>query len=149
MQSLISPLHNMKKLIILSLFIIGMMVTASAQITTMATTVGGTKLVDTTDNAETNYLYIKAPGATYCAIQVVATKISGTPNGSITFEVSVDGVNYTPMAVGDTLHVSNTSGGQTTIKVYDPSPYLYYRVKSVGRGTASYKIQSYYLLRKI
>lgn len=127
---------------------VGMMAyNTQAQVVTMATTVGGTKLVDTTDNTETNYLYVKAPGATYGAVQVVATKISGTPNGCITYEVSNDGVNYVNMLAGDTLHVGNVSTGQTLIKVYDPAPFLYFRIKSVGRGTASYKVTAYWVKR--
>lgn len=120
-----------------------------AQVLTAATTVGGTKKVDTTDNTETNYLVFKTTtDLTHVAMQVVATKISGTPNGCLTFEVSQDGTNYTTLSAADTLHVSNVSTAQTRLLTIDPLPYLYVRIKSVGRGTASYKVQLYYYPKK-
>jgi hypothetical protein len=137
----------MKKILILTMLAFGMIAASYGQ-TVMKTTTTGTKAVDTTDNSETNMLIIDAPGATYSAIQVIATKISGTPNGKLTFQVSMDGTNFVTLAAGDTAHVSNVAGAQPFIKTFAaPTPYKYYRVYSEGRGTASYKITALFIKR--
>lgn len=126
----------------------GMMALNTQAQTAMTTTVTGTKAVDTTDNTESNALVIKAPGATYSGIQVNATKISGTPNGKITFQVSMDGVNYVTLSPADTAHVTNVAGVQSFIKTWSaPTPFIYYKVLSDGRGTASYKFIAWYIKR--
>jgi hypothetical protein len=140
----------MKKIIFILVCAFGMIAATkvNAQTYKGATTINattaalGTKLVDTTDNTETNYIYFPVANVNYCTFQCNVTKLSGTLNGCLTLEWSNDGVNYKAASAADTAHVSNTTG----LDVYwfvrtqaQAVPYKFCRVKSVGRGTASYK----------
>jgi len=142
----------MKKLIFILLCAFGMMAATQTQAqtykgaTTINTTTGalGTKLVDTTDNTETNYIYFGVTNANSASWQINCTKISGTVNGCFTLEFSNDGTNYKPITAADTVHASNTTGLDVYWFHRTPAqgvPYKYARIKSVGRGTASYKFE--------
>lgn len=153
----------MKKFILIMLFAVGMIAPTLAQTTSpvlMPTTIGGTKTVDTTDNTETNYVYYKVPAnAKNLSIEVIGTKISGSPNGCFTIEYSVNPAssfsssNFVALSSADTIHMNNSS--TATIGIYQKLstsasslPFTYIRVKSVGRGTASYKFQAYFYVKE-
>ncbi len=124
------------------------MVGASAQgYKTLKTVTNGTVTLDTVTNTETEYLYGFEAGANKLAIQLVCTKISGTPNGVATVEFSLDGVNYEPINSNDTFHVSNVTSS-THIWYITSAPTSYFRVKVVGRGTAAIKINAGEMIRK-
>lgn len=125
------------------------MIAAQAQ-TSMktSTSASATVTLDTVTNAETEYLYLNAPGASYMSIQVVATKISGTPNGKLTMEVSHNGTDWTLLSTADSAHVDNVSGSQAFIFTKNPSPYSWYRISALGRGTAAYQIKATLIARK-
>lgn len=138
----------MKKVIFLALLAIGMMVGASAQgYKTLKTVTSGTVTLDTVTNTETEYLYGFEAGANKIAIQLVCTKISGTPNGVATIEFSLDGTNYEAIDANDTFHVAPTTSS-THIWYVTSAPTSYYRVKVVGRGTAAIKINGGSMIRK-
>jgi hypothetical protein len=74
------------------------------------------------------------------SLQSVVTKVSGTPAGYSYVMGSLDGTNYN--IISDSLaHANQTTN--TKIFVVDNSPYLYYRIKSVGTGTMSCKVYGY------
>lgn len=148
----------MKRLILTLLFAFGMIAATFAQTkapaapVVLATSIGGTKLVDTTDNTETNYLYYRIPSsAKSLSLQVIGTKISGAPNGCFTVEYSLtpfSASNFVAISAADTLHMSNSATPSQliytkTLTVNATLPYVFVRVKSVGRGTASYKFVAY------
>lgn len=153
----------MKRLILTMLFAFGMIAATFAQKTDpvlMPTSLGGTKTVDTTDNTETNYVYYKIPStAKNISIEVIGTKIGGAPNGCFTIEYAVTPVNsfssasFAALSSADTIHMNNSS--TATVGIYQklstsnsPLPFTYIRVKSVGRGTASYKFQAYFYIKE-
>ena len=121
--------------------------TANSQ-TAMATVVNGTKTLDTLTDVETSYLYVKAPSTKTLSIQVVCTKISGTPNGKITWEVSHDGTNWYQLSAADSAHVGNVAAAQVSMYTLTTCPYLFYRVVALGRGTAAYQISATIIARK-
>jgi len=71
------------------------------------------------------------------------TRISGTLNGQLMLEYSNDGTNYKYISTADTANVANTSGAVTYWFAKTTWPYKYVRIKSTGRGTASYKLSAY------
>lgn len=151
----------MKKLILTLLFAIGMIASTFAQKTDpvlMPTTKGGTKTVDTTDNTETNYVYYQIPStAKSVGITIVGTKLSGSPNGVFTIEYSnfstLTSTAFAPLSVADTVHMNNSATASVGTYGKESSscaalPYKWIRVKSQGRGTASYKFQAYFYIKE-
>jgi hypothetical protein len=140
----------MKKLILFSLMVIGMMATTFAQQKTLKTVENGTVLLDTVTNVESEYLYgVQTAGVVNkLALQLVATKISGTPNALCTIEFSLDGTNYDPINSNDTFHISNVSGAQTHIWYTTAAPTYHYRIKVEGRGVAAIQIKGWEAIRK-
>lgn len=97
---------------------------------------------DTITNTETEYVTITLSGSgTYVAIQVVATKLSGTVDGTVLLQGSVDGVNYVDIST-DTLQLANVT---TNTKVWSVTgnPYLYYRLAGTGVGTMAARFYGY------
>lgn len=149
----------MKKFLTFMLLAFGMMATTQieAQSVKMATAIGGTKTVDTTDNTETNYMYYRIPSSAIgVTVHVFATKISGTPNGAVTVSFSnsttFDANTFTTIAAGDTIHINNaayTNGfvAKPFTNYSGAGPYVWVQVKSVGRGTASYKFNSFLYIK--
>ena len=126
------------------LFAFGMIATTNAQsVYTMKTTLTGSKAVDTTDNTETNYLVFATTQTQTASIQVIGTKLGGAPNGCFTLEFSNDGTNWTTVSAADTIHMNNSATVTQGFFTKTTWPYQYVRVKSVGRGTASYKFIAY------
>ena len=123
-----------------------------AQSKTLKTVENGTVLLDTVTNAESEYLYGVQPAGTVnkLALQLVATKISGTPNAVAVVEFSIDGTNYaTPLSMtNDTFHVSNVSGAQTYIWYVTDNPTYHYRIKVTGRGTAAIQAKGWEAIGK-
>lgn len=151
----------MKRLILTMLIAFGMMAPTFAQTTSpvlMPTSPGGTKTVDTTDNTETNYVYYRIPtAAKSLSINIIGTKISGSPNGCFTIEYSnvptLSATSFVALSTADTVHMNNSStatiGMYQKISTTDATlPFYWIRVKSVGRGTASYKFQAYFYVRE-
>lgn len=126
-----------------------MMVATFAQTQTLKTVTSGSVTLDTVTNTESEYLYgVLAPGfAGHLALQLVATKISGTPNGVATIEFSADGVNYETINANDTFHVAPTTSS-THIWYVTSLPTYYFRIKVTGRGTAAIKINGIALYRR-
>ena len=137
----------MKKLIF-AILAIGMIAVAPAQ-TDMKTSLTSTVTLDTVTNVESEYLFLEVPSAKYLSIMVTATKISGTPNAKVTWEVSNDGVTYVQLSSADSGHVSNVSGAQGFIyTLTNGCPYRYYRAVVTGRGTAAIQIKAKLVARK-
>lgn len=104
---------------------------------------------DTVVNTATEYLTLNLRNNyKNLVIQPVVTKISGTAGGTITLEVSNDGVNYVTISSSysdaQTLSVSNVTTNTKLFKVTG-SPYYYYRLKYAGTGTMSCKYTGYIL----
>lgn len=104
---------------------------------------------DTVVNTATEYLTLNIKN-TYknLVIQPVVTKISGTAGGTLTLQVSNDGVNYVTISTSysdaQTLSVSNVTTNTKLFKVTG-NPYSYYRLKYAGTGTMSCKFTGYIL----
>lgn len=102
-----------------------------------------TNTFDSVTNTGTAYLSTTAQlksGVTSLAIQVVATKLSGTVAGTISLLGSVDGVNFKAATVAEASTAIPTwtatdVASQTFIWRLAASPYTYYRVSWTGTGT--------------
>jgi len=106
------------------------------------------KTSDTVTSATAKYLVSAAlPATTEVTISAVFTKISGTVAGTASLEASVDGTNWF------TINRSNTDTGVGTFTLTDvagqtkswtlSSPTVrYVRLKTVGSGTLSVRVQS-------
>jgi hypothetical protein len=149
----------MRKFIVIMLFAFGMIATTQlkAQSVKMATAIGGTKQVDTCDNTETNYFYYRIPSSTSAlSVHVFATKISGTPNACVTVSFSnstvFDANTFTTISAADTVHIgtgsySNGFVNKALINSTSSTPMVWVQVKAVGRGTASFKFNSFLYLK--
>lgn len=106
-----------------------------------------TPVTDTLTNADTTYLSLSKISGYYnsVAIQVNASKISGTVGGSAVVQGSVDGTNYIdlPTAVADSMSLTN--GSSSHIWAIESPPYPYYRVKIITSGTQKSAFQGYWL----
>lgn len=98
--------------------------------------------IDTVTNAtaEGPVLQVKGYQASV-SIVLLITKISGTVGGTVSWQGSNDGVNYS------TLTSTETVTDATNVYDYNESPkrYLYYKALITGTGTmsASYKATAY------
>lgn len=134
----------MKKLIVIAILSI---CTVLVQGQTSATIMPGSNglAIDTVSNTGTETWTLKVPGyQKTIAVQVTATKISGTVGGSVTLQGSLDGVTYDAAA---SAYTATDVASQTKIFVLDNSKYLYYRVSWTGTGTMSASARCYLLAR--
>lgn len=98
---------------------------------------------DTVVNAATGYLQSQMKGSQESvAVQVVATKISGTVAGTLSLLVSLDGVNFKAAQLSEVATAVNTYtatdvASQTFIWRITGNPYLWYRISWAGTGTMS------------
>ncbi len=79
-------------------------------------------------------------------ITAVATEISGTTSGTVTLQVSDDGINWSPYqkTSADTLTLADVTTAQVfRWKVLNPSD-KYYRVVGLGGGTVSVLLTAKY-----
>lgn len=128
----------MKKLFLLSAFLILSITGFSQAIVTTMTGSG-----DTITDSGTDYVQI-APTQFYdqVSFQPVATKISGTVGGTAILSWSNDGTNFINL---DTLSLSNVTTNTAVFpKTYNPA--YYYRITYTGTGTMAAKIYGYCLV---
>lgn len=102
------------------------------------------KTIDTVTNTATKYLTLSVTNPyKNIVIQPVITKVSGTAGGTVTLQVSNDGINYVtiPTAYSNyqTLSVANQTTN-TRLFLITGSPFFYYRLKYAGTGTMVCKI---------
>lgn len=121
----------MKKLLIISSFIIALCISAIAQtsVTTSMTNNGSTL---TNAGSDTVYTQIQGTYKTV-SVQAVLTKVSGTVAGNAVLFASVDGTNYVQISTDSLLMTNQTTN--TKIWVVNNSNYMYYKVIFTGVGT--------------
>lgn len=127
----------MKKLFLLSTF---MMLFASCVLANTTITMTGTG--DTLVNATSDSVLYQVKG-TYAnvSVQAVFTKVSGTVAGRALLYASIDGINYVQVNT-DTLAFTNIANN-TKVWVLNQSNYMYYKVKFTGVGTMSGIVKGY------
>lgn len=107
---------------------------------------------DTTVNGGTTYLTLPVQNwYNSIAIQSVVTKISGTVDGEVTLQGSLDGTNFLTVDSNySTVTSYNPTDVATSTKIFivTGSPYRYYRLKYVGLGTMSASHRGYVLPNK-
>lgn len=100
--------------------------------------------IDTLADATTDIQYTKTAisgGWKKMVVQVNLTRLSGTGAGTITPEVSTDGVNYKIHPSVTAATVAN-SASQTFLWELSDFAYTHVRLKYVGSGTQSMKWSS-------
>lgn len=101
---------------------------------------------DTVVNTGSKLLDLTLGGSfTNVAVQLVATKISGTVAGTAKLYGSLNGTDYVVIST-DTLALANQTKN-TFIWNVAPSKYQYYRISTVGVGTMSATVNGYVLGR--
>lgn len=102
---------------------------------------------DTLTNVDTSNMILKIPGAynEVLTFQLNVTKLSGTTAGSAYVQGSLDGVNYFTLPGTDTLTFANSNNFK--VWVLPKSQFLWYRVRAIGSGTQSTKLNSLVLFR--
>ena len=103
--------------------------------------------IDTVTNTATETWTLRVPGyQKTVAVQVVATKISGTVAGTITVHGSLNGSNWA--AITASPFTATDVASQSNIWTFDDSKYLYYRVTWTGTGTMVASARAYLLARR-
>lgn len=135
----------MKKLFFALMLLIGMAHISNAQVPVLMPLVAGDTIANT---GTVNKVFTTTGNYATVGIQVVVTKISGTVGGTVTPQVSMDGVNYVTMpgatALTNTDQTTNTAVWSLTGGV----PWRYFRVRGAGTGTMSAVMRVYYVFRK-
>jgi hypothetical protein len=128
-----------KKIIAIFIVSVSLLATnANAQVSNLKNSDYITLSVDTVTNAGISYLKSGAISSKLgvLAVQVTATKISGTVGGTISLEYSLDGTNWS--ALSSTTHTATDVSSQTFgWQLSDGVLAKYIRVKWVGTGTMS------------
>jgi hypothetical protein len=110
---------------------------------------------DTVTNTATVNLDANVTGDYHTiSFQLVATKVNGTPAGTVIIQASNDGTNYFNInttgittAYADTFTVTNVAT-QTYPWVEALGKWKYYRLKCTGSGTSNYIVKGYIQPRK-
>lgn len=125
----------MKKLILLLLTVFTLNASASS-VTNLYSSYGSSSLIDTVTNTGTGYLEVTVNGVyQQLSFQVVITEISGTTDGNVILQGSVDGTNFVSIGA-DTLDAADVAS-QSHVFICDNAKYLKYRVSWTGTGTMS------------
>lgn len=134
----------MKKILLSLIFMVGLALSASAQLTMLSSF---NLPSDTATDTGTAFLSLRSPGAKQTVtIQVNVLEISGTTAGTLTLMGSLDGVNYKAALSGETSTAipTFTALDVATVQPFiwrvTNSPYLYYRVSYTGNGTMAASI---------
>lgn len=102
--------------------------------------------IDTLTNAGTKYLTVSSLDGSfnYCSVSATLTNISGTSAATVTLEHSADRVNFYSVPTDSVLSLSGTGTKGLVWSGYRDKAL---RLKFVGSGTQSTKIQAYFSLR--
>jgi hypothetical protein len=132
----------MKKIIVLLFLAVGFTFTSNAQLIQpkLVTTTSYGNTLDTVTNAgnKVTTAYKVTPFKNGVTAQVTVTKISGTVGGSIVFQGSMDGTNFTTIGSATT-----PSDASATYAFNTTAAYYYYRVSYTGTGTMSASMRTY------
>lgn len=122
----------MKKIILILVAFCSL--SAQGAVTNLLSSYGLTS--DTVTNTGTSYLEVTVNGVyQQLAFQVVITEISGTTDGNVILQGSVDGVNFSSIG-SDTLDAADVAS-QSHVFICSDAKYLVYRVSWTGTGTMS------------
>lgn len=140
----------MKRLLfVIASFLMLATITEAQRASVFPTIAGDTVITSATRDTVTKIISVSA-GYSHLAIQVNATKVSGTVTCKAYIYQSLDGVNY---AITDSSTAFADAAGTQIYQISKvPPPYGYYKVqvRNVGltASTESVAIKVYYVLRK-
>lgn len=139
----------MKKLTCALLLMVGVFASTMAQRATLFPLVAGDTLSATAGMDTVTKVITVSAGYSALGVQVVATKLTGTPAAKAYVYGSLDGVNYNLTdSSGAFTDITTNTAYFTKVTV----PYVYYKVQVRPMGLASTtqttQVRVYYVLRK-
>lgn len=136
----------MKKIFaLLILAIAAFTLPAEAQRATLMPLVAGDTIVNT---GTVNKVFTVTAGYSAVGMQVVVTKISGTVAGTVTPQVSLDGVNWITLPGATALTLTDVTTNTQVWSIVGGVPWTHFRLRGAGSGTMSAVQRVYYVLRK-